>query len=286
MIPRRVLVAGCGDVGARLAERLRAAGVAVAALSRSGLRVPVGVPWLQGDLTEPASLQVLAAEPPFDAVAYLPTPAARTEEAYRAVFVDGLDNLLEALPRAPESLLYVSSTAVYGEDDGSWVDERTPPRPRGFNGRILLEGERLAQARVPAAVVLRPAGLYGPGRMRLPKPPASGDPAAPRWGNRLHVEDAAAALVHVLSLVAPERCYVVADDRPLRDDALRTWLHAAADRRPDALAQAPDGAACSGRRVRNARLRASGWEPQYPDARPLLAASLGRTDMALPRPLL
>jgi nucleoside-diphosphate-sugar epimerase len=258
MSARRVLVAGCGDVGARLAIRLQHAGDAVAALSRSGRGVPEGVAWLRADLTDPATLAGLPG--PWDALVFLPAPDRRDPGSYRALFVDGLGNLLDALETPPARLLYVSSTAVYGEDAGEWVDEDTPPRPPAFNGALLLEGEALARTRVAGATVVRLTGLYGPGRDRMRRLAQAGEPGKARWSNRIHVDDAAAALAHVLALAAPEPLYLASDDRPVREDELLACL------RGDASPAPPRGGG-SGRRVRNARLRASGWCPGFPDFR-------------------
>lgn len=260
MSARRVLVAGCGDVGARLAIRLREAGDEVTALSRSGRGVPEGVAWLRADLTDPAMLADLPG--PWDAVVFLPAPDRRDPATYRALFVDGLGHLLDALETPPARLLYVSSTAVYGEDAGEWVDEDTLPRPPAFNGALLLEGEALARARVPGATVVRLTGLYGPGRDRMQRLAQAGEPGLARWSNRIHVDDAAAALAHVLGLARPEPLYLACDDRPVRDDALLAFLRGDA-----AAAQVPVPAPETGRRVSNARLRASGWQPAFPDFR-------------------
>lgn len=258
MNARRVLVAGCGDVGARLAMRLRDAGDQVAALSRSGRGVPDGVAWLRADLTDPSTLAGLPGG--WDAVVFLPAPDRRDPASYRALFVDGLRHLLDALATPPARLLYVSSTAVYGEDAGEWVDEDTPPRPPAFNGALLLEGEALAHARVPGATVVRLTGLYGPGRDRMRRLAQAGEPGQARWSNRIHVDDAAAALAHVLGLACPATLYLASDDHPAREAELLAWL------RGDAAPAFARGGE-SGRRVRNARLRASGWQPAFPDFR-------------------
>jgi nucleoside-diphosphate-sugar epimerase len=286
-----VLVAGAGDVGTRLARRLVAQGRRVFALRRGQASGGDGIAWLRGDLTRPGTLAGL---PAVDALVFAPAPDARDEAAYRAVFVDGLRNLWEALPAPPARTLFVSSSAVYGEHGGDWVDEDTPPEPPGFNGRVLLEAERWLASRGTEAVSLRLAGLYGPGRTQLFERLRQGKAAVPRgrqvYANRIHVDDAAAALAFLLDLEAPGAAmsgagagvpesagrfavYVGTDDTPLPIDELYDHLA-----RLLAAPPPPDGPAPAGvgnKRLSNARLRAAGFRCRWPDAREGYAALLG-----------
>lgn len=272
----RILLAGCGDVGLRVAARLLARGDEVWALRRNPPRESLpGLRWLGADLTAPHAPGNLPAG--LARVVYLPAPDARDEVAYRALFVHGLRHLLEALDaRALKQVLLVSSSAVYGEHDGDWVDEDTPPAPAGFNGAVLLEAERWLAAQAMPSTVLRLAGLYGPGRMQLVERVRSGMQRVPRevphWANRIHVDDAASAIVHLLSL--PERLplCVGADDTPLPLDGLCDFLAQRLDVPPPRAGAAPAGV--GSKRLRNARLRASGWAPAWPDARDGYAALL------------
>lgn len=272
----RTLLAGCGDVGLRVAARLLAQGDEVWALRRNPLRESVpGLRWLGADLTEPYTLDHLPKE--ITRVVYLPAPDAREKSAYRAVFVDGLRHLLEALGiDALKRVLLVSSSAVYGGHDGDWVDEDTPPAPPGFNGALLLEAERWLAAQPVPSTVLRLAGLYGPGRMQLAERVRSGAQCVPReaphWANRIHADDAAAAIVHLLSLPAPLPLYLGVDDTPLPLDELCDFIAHLLDAPLPREGAGPAGV--GSKRLRNARLRASGWSPQWPDARDGYAALL------------
>ncbi|WP_243041816.1 NAD-dependent epimerase/dehydratase family protein [Dyella sedimenti] len=271
---RRVLLAGCGDLGRRVAQRLLARGDEVWALRRH----PPGdggdgIRWISGDLAVPESLRGL----PADAaqLVYLPAPAGRDEAAYRAVFLDGLRHLLRALDH--ESLrrvLFVSSSAVYGEHGGAWVDEDTPPDPPGFNGKVLWEAERWLAAQPLPSTVLRLAGLYGPGRLQLLDRLRAGAARAPRavphWANRIHVDDAAAAIAHLLSLEAPASLYLGVDDTPLPLHELYDCLAGLLGVPPPGEGAPPPGV--GSKRLGNARLRASGFVPRWPDARAGYAA--------------
>jgi nucleoside-diphosphate-sugar epimerase len=253
-MPRRVLVAGCGDVGTRLARDLAARGDTVYGLRRDPGRLPPGVLPLPLDLVSPAPWPPLPAA--IDALVFCAAPDRRDAAAYRALFVHAPLRLLQALDGPPARVLFVSSTAVYGEDAGEWVDEATPPRPRAFNGELLLEAEGALRARRPDAVVLRLAGLYGPGRERLRQRALAGDRGSPRWLNRIHVDAAAAALRHLLDVASPAPLYLGAET-PVREDELLARL------RGEPRGEAAAGPA-TGRRVAADRLRASGWRPGPP----------------------
>ena len=271
------LVAGCGDVGSRAAALLAARGDKVYGLRRSDVPLPAGVLPLRADLTDAASLAALPDD--IDRVIFLPTPGHRDEAAYRRLFLQGLRNLLAALDArtAVRRVLFASSSAVYGEHHGDWVDEDTPCHPLAFNGAILLEAERWLALR-PGGVSLRFSGLYGPGRMHLVEQVARGEARIPagvrQWTNRIHVEDAAAACVHVLNLPEAQGCYVLSDDAPCGVDEIHSFL---AQRL--GVPVPPVGAGATARqvgnkRLRNARLRASGFEFTYPDFRAGYAALL------------
>lgn len=276
-VNERVLLAGCGDLGLRVAQRLRARGDEVWALRRSP---PVsddsGIRWLRGDLTQPETLRELPAG--VTRVVYLPTPDRRDKAAYREIFVDGPRHLLDALDHSVlKQVLLVSSSAVHGEHDGDWVDETTPPAPLGFNGAVLWEAEQWLAAQPLRSTVLRLAGLYGPGRLQLVERLRAGQARVPRetphWANRIHVDDAAAAIVHLLQLPDAQALYLGVDDTPLPLDELYDFIAQLID-----APLSPEGPAPAGigsKRLSNARLRASGFVPHWPDSRDGYAALLG-----------
>ncbi|MEO5831470.1 MAG: SDR family oxidoreductase [Rhodanobacter sp.] len=270
----RILLAGCGDLGERVAQRLRARGDEVWALRRHPpARSAAGIHWLSGDLTDPASLDKLPSG--ITALVYLPAPDVRDKATYRAVFVDGLRHLLEALDgRKLRRVLFVSSSAVYGEHDGDWVDEATPTAPRGFNGTVLREAEQWLAEQPVESIVLRLAGLYGPDRLQLIERLRAGQLRVPRelphWANRIHVDDAAAAIAHLLHVARPQPLYLGVDDTPMPLDEFYDFLAALIDVPLPDEGAAPVGV--GSKRLSNARLRASGWAPRWPDAREGYAA--------------
>ncbi|MCW8926590.1 MAG: NAD-dependent epimerase/dehydratase family protein [Xanthomonadales bacterium] len=261
----RVLIAGCGDVGGVLAELLLADGHAVYGLKRDPSTLPEGVRGVQADLLQGNTLKALPGR--IDRLVYMPTPGNRDRAGYEAIFLQGWKNLWNALDREPDRTLLVSSTAVYGESNGTEVDEDTIARPARFNGETLLEMERLAASCTQNLVVARLSGIYGPGRERLISQAATGglevQQAPPFFTNRIHRDDAARALQHLLELENPEMLYVVTDDNPAPRFEVVKWL-ALMQGKPAPVATVNEQAG-QGKRASNRRLRASGFELRYPD---------------------
>jgi nucleoside-diphosphate-sugar epimerase len=277
-VSERVLLAGCGDLGRRVAQELRARGDEVWALRRRPPPPSGDIHWLRADLTDPDSLRTLPSG--ITQLVYLPTPDRRDPAAYRATFVDGLRHLLNALDAMERAslrrLLFVSSSAVYGEHGGEWVNEETPVAPAGFNGAALLEAEQLLAARAADMIVLRLAGLYGAGRMQLIERLRMGQVVVPRqvrhWANRIHVDDAARAIAHLLQLTDPQPLYLGVDSTPLPLDLLYDHLASLIGAPPPATGAAPSG--IGSKRLCNQRLRDSGFELRWPDSREGYAALL------------
>lgn len=274
-----VVVAGAGDVGLRLARLRIAAGEDVIGLRRGEGEAVHGLRWLRADLARGDGLAALPRAAA--ALVFCAAPDVRDEAAYRALYVDGLRRAIDAC--APARIVFVSSTAVYAEDAGEWVDETTPARPPAFNGRALLAAEQ-GLAGHAGSTALRCSGIYGPGRGALLRKARGDQPGARRWTNRIHAQDVASAISHLLDLDAPPPLLLANDDLPALEQDVLAWLRArqglpplppaAPDRNPSPEPGTEPGTepgsgavAASGRRVANARLRATGWAPAFPDYR-------------------
>jgi len=264
----RVLIAGCGRVGKRLAAALRDDGIEVLALKRNPVGLPAGVEPVRADLVTGAGLDQVPSD--CRALVYAPTPERRDADAYRRIFIDGLANLLKRRPLAKDGrLLFVSSTAVHGQDHGEWVDETTPPAPARFNGRVLVEAEQRARAAYVNTTVVRFSGLYGGSGDRLPRRLRTGETAVrkqpPQWSNRIHLADAAGFLRHLLIHEPVHDLYLGSDDAPTPRYEVYAWL---AQRLGAELLVCPSASAVGqGKRIDNNRLRGSGYMLQYPDYR-------------------
>src|SRR5699024_489015 len=143
-------------------------------------------------------------------------------------------------------------------------------------GAVLLEAERRLAAQGLPVTVLRLAGLYGPGRTRLFGRLRAGAVRVPRgepfWSHRIHVDDAARAIVHLLSMEHPEPLYLGVDDTPLPLDVLYDHIAGLLD--VPVPADGPPPVGIGNKRLANTRLRQSGWVPRWPDAREGYAAIL------------
>jgi len=269
-----VLLIGCGDLGARVGLSLADRGLDVLALRRNADRVPAPLHGRSVDLTREAP-DLAGLRPRFVVVALTARP--RTEDAYRATYVDGMARALDALEVAPERAVLVSSTAVHGSRDRPPLeDESAPTDPADGPGRVLVAAEEEFHARVPHGTVLRLSGLYGGDSTRLLDMVREGRVDDPhRWTNRIHREDAAAAVVHLLTMpTAPDRLYLGTDDEPAQMGDVAAHLARLLDVRAPAPADPAQG---HGKRLSNARLRSTGWAPTASSYREGYASAGGVT---------
>ena len=273
---KRVLIAGCGDLGLRVAQLLaieHSTNLSWGLRRQPNLDSTHDIPsftWIAADLTQPDTLRDLPKD--ITHVLYTAAPNARTEADYRAVYREGLERLVLAVA-APslQRVLFVSSTAVYGAHGAQWIDEDTPTAPKSFNGQVLLETEQwlYKQNAQFETLSLRLSGIYGPGRSYLLERLRTGQATAPmtesHWVNRIHIEDAAAAVVHLMNLPNPKPIYLVTDSTPL---PMRVLYDALAKLVGGPTPPAGDAPASIGsKRLSNARLRDSGFTLKWPDSR-------------------
>jgi nucleoside-diphosphate-sugar epimerase len=215
------LILGCGYLGRRVASRWRERGEKVFAVTQMGDRAEelaaAGLDPLVADVTRPDTLRSL---PAADTVVYAIGFDRAGSASRRQVVVDGLRAVLDALPGNTGRIIYISSTAVYGNTEGDWVDEHTPCRPPRENGRLVLSAEELLRAHPlgSRAIVLRLAGLYGPGRIPRIRDLLAGRPvpvAAEAVVNLIHVDDAASVVLAAEERAWPPATYVVSDGHPV-----------------------------------------------------------------------
>lgn len=215
----RILIVGCGYLGHRVARRWRALGHTVHATTRSEARAATfrqaGLEPVLCDVLAPVELERL---PPLDLVLYAVGLDRTAGVPMRTVYVDGLRAVLAALP-AVGRLVYISSTSVYGQTQGEEVDETAATVPQEESGRIVLEAEGVLVASHRPAIILRFAGIYGPGRLLRRQAIETGEPIAgdpETWLNLIHVEDGATAVVAAADRGHLGAIYNIVDDQPVR----------------------------------------------------------------------
>lgn len=272
----RVLIAGCGYVGSALAARLAAEGHQVWGMRRNPGALPPGVRPVAADLRDPATLHALP--PGLTTVFYTAAADGGSDDEYRAAYVDGPRNLLAALVargERPRRVVFTSSTSVYGQGAGEWVDEDSPTEPQGFGGRRMLEGEAIVRGGPFPGIVLRLGGIYGPGRTSYIDRVRSGAaecPAETTYTNRIHRDDCAGALRHLMLLDAPLPVYLGVDRAPADSCEVMHWL--AATLGLPAPPRATTTRRRGNKRCRGDRLLASGYELIYSTYREGFAALL------------
>ncbi len=281
----RVAILGCGYVGIELGRQLsadhevvgvRRSAEGVAAIEEAGFDA------VRADVTDP---DALAAVPDADAVVFAASSGGRGPEAARKVYVEGQRTAIDhfgSRASPPDRYVYTSSTGVYGDHGGDWVDEETPLDPTTEKTEVLATAERVALERPRDlgvdGTVARFAGLYGPDRYRLERYVEG--PVTEGYLNMIHRDDAAGAVRFLLaSDVARGEVVLVVDDEPVEKWAFADWLAEQCGRDPppkrtvaERLAE-DDLSAAARRRLRtskrcsNDKLRALGYEFAYPTYR-------------------
>ena len=276
-----VLIVGCGDVGGRLARQLLGAGWSVSGLRRNIGALPEGVTGIAGDLETGQCPPDWPAESP-DYLVYSVAASQHDEAGYRSAYVEGLHNVLGWLNergQRPRRILFVSSSSVFAQQEGEWIDETSETAPKEYSGRVMLEAERLAlDSGLPASIV-RLTGIYGPGREWLLSQVRQGYRVAevpPLYGNRIHAEDAAGLLAFLLKADLAgqvlDECYIGVDDAPAPLAEVVAWLreYMGVTEWSDQQRVRRTGS----KRCSNARARALGWAPAFSSYREGYAAIL------------
>jgi len=286
---RKALILGCGFVGVRAARLFARAGWDVIGVTRSAasaarLAGTEAFRALACDIADAASLSAASDLHGADAAISAVSPERGGEEGYREVYLRGLENAIACL--APRRVLFVGSTSVYPQNNGSWVTEESLAEPFAPTSRILREAEAVALAH--GGQVARLAGIYGPGRSVLLRKVLDGSAVIEGDGarhiNQIHADDAAGALYHLIQNDLPPGIYNVVDDTPVTQLECYGWIATSLG-----LPLPPRGPidtqrkrGVTDKRVSNAKLRSLGWSLMYPSYRvalerdaALLAAARG-----------
>jgi nucleoside-diphosphate-sugar epimerase len=214
------LVLGCGYLGLRVARLWRSQGDSVYAVTRcqnNAQRMKQeGIIPVIADITEPDSVQGL---PQADTILFAVGMDRKKYDSVHSVYVDGLKNVLSGISIVPSQLIYVSSTGVYGNFDGAWIDENSPTDPAREGGKACLAAEEtLRKSRFAAqSCILRFAGIYGPQRV-----PTKALIQSEQWKkissdgflNLIHVDDGANIIQKVADQAIVQETFNVSDGNP------------------------------------------------------------------------
>jgi nucleoside-diphosphate-sugar epimerase len=268
----RVLIVGCGYVGQPLAEALAARDHEVCGVTRTGMSLGGHVAPLACDITQPTKVARLPVE--YDWVINTVSSSRGGADAYRSVYLEGTKNLLNHLRF--DRYIFTSSTSVYAQTDGSVVDESSPAEPTSPTSRILRETEELLLSSRRPVIILRLAGIYGPGRGHLfqqfLRKEARLHGTGGRFLNMIHRDDVVGAIMCALERGQAGTIYNIADDEPVTEREFFEWLAERLGRDlpptvPESeLAVRKRGA--TNKRVSNQKLRAElGYALKYPTFR-------------------
>ena len=266
----RLLIAGCGYLGRTVAELFLADGWEVEGWTKSADSVEPLSTMASSVRAVDISIEghVRAQTGNFDAVIHCASTRGGDVDSYQRVYLHGVRNLLKRF--GGSQLFFASSTSVYAQNDGDWVTEESPAKPKHETGAILREAEDLVLAN--RGVAIRLGGTYGPGRSALLKKFLSGDaildPESDRFVNQIHRDDAAAAIQ--LLVKRPESAgeiYNAVDNQPILLSECYRWMATKLNRPLPAAGRSASKwkRGQSNKRVSNAKLRRIGWSPRYPD---------------------
>jgi nucleoside-diphosphate-sugar epimerase len=288
------MIFGCGYVGTALAERLIKLGVRVGALTRNagraaGLRAIGVTEVIEADLDSGEWADRLSAS--YESVLNCVSSAGGGIEGYRKSYVEGQQRILEwAEAQTIRSYVYTSSSSVYAQDGGVWVDEAVDTTGAPATGQVLLESEQLIEShahRYASWYVLRLAGIYGPERHFLLNQLKEGNGTIPGRGdyhmNMIHRDDITSAILSALSGLPPSGIYNICDDQPATKEVVLRYLAEQLDLPvpefdPDDISPRLKrrGGRMPDRRISNHKAKAQlDWEPVYPSYQQGYAALLG-----------
>ena len=265
----KVLMIGCGDLGAAIATRLFNAGHMLTGVRIGSQALPHGMRTIQADVTLPNTLSPIERLNP-NIIIYCVSAGGSTDAQYHAVYVQGLKNVLttQANNKALQHVFFVSSTRVYGQITDKLLDENTLANPADFGGERLLEAENVLNALSCNSTKLRLSGIYGTGRLYLVNMAKDLNkwPHNNHYSNRIHRDDAAAFIAFLVDKVANnqivEDCYIVTDDLPTQQYEVLTWL---ANQLKIDTSNIKAPSELGGKRLSNKRLRDTGFALQYPN---------------------
>ena len=218
-VSEQTMIFGCGYLGRRVARLAIGEGKTVWATTRQhGKQRELASEGIQPIVADWTDRRTLSGLPEVNHLVICVSYDRKSHHNRYESQVGGLRNLLQAIS-SETKICYISTTGVYHQKDGLWVDETSPTRPTRDGGRAHLMAESLLNRMRPHTpwTILRLSGIYGPNRIPRAADVIAGRPiASPQNGflNLIHVDDAARAVCSTMRK-ATRRLYVVSDDQPV-----------------------------------------------------------------------
>ena len=254
-----ILFIGYGKTSWRVAKQLFEQGHQITTISQSAKMDEYAT-----HLVQDVHQLNLAHISPIDWVYVLLSPNESTPEAYQRVYVDSVQPISNALKQHPvQKVVVVSSTRVYGENHGERIDDESEMKPNDEQGRLLLKMEQLWQQAYPSAnIIIRPTGIYGTSVARMLKLAEKTKTYPNRhWSNRIHIDDLANFLAHLLHVEHAEKSYIVSNNQPSLLHETIQWFQRQLNL-PELVLQSDE---CSGKRIYATRMAEMGFQLQHKD---------------------
>ncbi|RUO56159.1 NAD(P)H-binding protein [Pseudidiomarina homiensis] len=265
---------GYGDIAERTSSLLQFAGFTqMRGMCRhpDNKNNPAHIELLAGDASNAADLERLV-DADVDVVVITLTPNRKSEDPYFNGYVLPcrlLQHQLQSQGLRPR-IIYISSTGVYDQRDGEWIDERTPAEPSDHHGQMLLQAEQTIATATDQVSILRCSGIYGPNRTRLAEMLISGEAViTPAWTNRIHADDVAGFIAFLIQHPDKQQpMFLVSDDEPLPQEAAYGRLAERLGVDLSTFPRSDDIGRRGSKRISNRLLRASGYQLQHPTYTP------------------
>lgn len=269
---QKLLLLGCGDLPSRLINRLNLDEWHIGGVRRSKIDHE-NIEMSYGSAADPLVVNKLIQQQPNHVILTL-TPDGRSPEDYRDTYLRPALLVANGVQRwAPDChLIFVSSTSIYGQDSGELVDETSATDPANETSRVLLESEKAIVGSGNPFTLLRFTGIYGPGRERLIERVRAGNFTRANkasWTNRIHSEDCAGVLAHLLQHPVYSRqgagTLIGSDCEPVLNIEVERWLAEMMHlQSPPTESEIGALDTLSGKRCSNKKLLDSGFMPQFP----------------------
>ncbi len=269
----KILIAGCGKIGIKLGLKLAEENHDVFGARRNISEIPAPIIPLTVDFSIPDTLPAIPGAIEF--VYIILTPEKFDDDSYKRSYVEATQNILKYFEKKKEKplhIFFISSTSVYGQKNGEWVDENSETVPLGFSGTRMLEAEQLiTQSSIAGASCIRFGGIYSSKRTRqidrIQKGISKNYHDLINYKNLINEEDAVGILHHLLAEPNKETHYLAVDNEPVQECDLLEWLltelklstaHECSDQ---SLSRKRN---LTNKRCNNQRIRRSGYKFSFP----------------------
>lgn len=241
MSTQNLLIIGQGDIGLPVTNKLAEDGLSVTGLARSKREhydLNSNAKFMQADALTLSAEQLQD----FTHIAIIVTPDEYSTSGYHDSYLAINQHLVTLADKITNlaRVVFISSTGIYGQDSGEWIDENTAPvTPEREASKVILQAEQaLQQGFANKAIIIRPSGIYGRERlMRLRKArePQKEPVAAAHWSNRIMDRDLVNIITNVLTIDAPKPLYIATDYAPVTTFELGVWLSEQIGETPPAI---------------------------------------------------